>query len=129
MRVFIHVPKYYHLMMTYLYIQLVQSMPWSSLPKIDTEWKRKLATDILNNLSEARFVELEVKMKRTIWNLSQIPYYYIYYQLWKDSLNSDGHQFHQYQQNNHFALKWDVGNAGPGFFRTHWTNIDCFQQV
>ena len=53
-------------MMTYLYIQLVQSMPWSSLPKIDTEWKRKLATDILNNLSEARFVELEVKMKRTI---------------------------------------------------------------
>ena len=35
------------------------------------------------------------------------------------SLNSDGHQFHQYQQNNHLALKCDGGNAGPGFFRTH----------
>ena len=50
----------------YLYIQLVQSMPWNSPPKIDTEWKRKLATDILNNLSEARFVELEVKMRKRI---------------------------------------------------------------
>ena len=23
--------------------------------------------------------------------------------LWKESLNSDGHQFHQYQQNNHLS--------------------------
>ncbi|CAG2248392.1 DSTYK [Mytilus edulis] len=36
--------------------QLVQSMPWHSQPKIDLEWKKKLATDILSNLSEARLV-------------------------------------------------------------------------
>ena len=32
-------------------------MPWHSQPKIDLEWKKKLATDILSNLSEARFVK------------------------------------------------------------------------
>ncbi|CAC5365314.1 DSTYK [Mytilus coruscus] len=37
--------------------QLVQSMPWNSQPKIDLEWKKKLATDILSNLSEARLAK------------------------------------------------------------------------
>ena len=35
--------------------QLVQSMPWSTQPKIDEEWKRKAACDMLNSLSEARW--------------------------------------------------------------------------
>ena len=47
--------------------------------------------------------------------------------LWKESLNSDGHQFHQYQQNEQAPLvlteltehkkkttTYDVGNTGPG---------------
>ena len=54
------------MMTIYIYIQLVQSMPWNSPPKIDTEWKRKLATDILNNLSEARFVEFRSQNEKNI---------------------------------------------------------------
>jgi hypothetical protein len=46
--------------------------------------------------------------------------------LWKESLKSDGHQFHQYQQNEQTAListelaeqkkkmTYDVGNPVPG---------------
>jgi hypothetical protein len=44
--------------------------------------------------------------------------------LWKESLNRDVHQFHQYQQNEQSPLIWaeltehnkvnDVGNPGPG---------------
>lgn len=37
--------------------QLVQSMPWNSQPKIDVEWKKRLATDMLSNLSEARLAK------------------------------------------------------------------------
>jgi hypothetical protein len=43
----------------------------------------------------------------------------------KESLNSDGHQFHQYQQNEQLSLiiteltenkpQHDIGNGGPGF--------------
>ena len=31
-------------------------------------------------------------------------YYYYYSSLWKESLNSDGHQFNQYQQNKQSPL-------------------------
>lgn len=37
--------------------QLVQSMPWSTQPKIDLEWKRKAASDMLSSLSEARLAK------------------------------------------------------------------------
>ncbi|XP_048743808.1 dual serine/threonine and tyrosine protein kinase-like isoform X2 [Ostrea edulis] len=37
--------------------QLVQSMPWSAQPKIDLEWKRKAASDMLSSLSEARLAK------------------------------------------------------------------------
>ncbi|KAK3104050.1 hypothetical protein FSP39_024020 [Pinctada imbricata] len=37
--------------------QLVQSMPWSTQPKIDIEWKRKAASDMMNSLSEARLAK------------------------------------------------------------------------
>lgn len=34
--------------------QLMQSMPWKSPPIINREWKRKIAAEMLNSLSEAR---------------------------------------------------------------------------
>ncbi|KAH9487895.1 hypothetical protein Btru_067350 [Bulinus truncatus] len=37
--------------------QLVQSMPWKTSPVIDREWKKKVATDMLNNLSESRLAK------------------------------------------------------------------------
>jgi hypothetical protein len=46
----------------------------------------------------------------------------------KESLNSDGHQFHQYQQNEQLSLiiteltenkpQHDIGNGGPGLGQT-----------
>jgi len=48
--------------------------------------------------------------------------------LWKESLNSDGHQFHQYQQKRAItyhpkqthrtqkSTECDVGNPGPGLW-------------
>ena len=33
--------------------------------------------------------------------------------LWRESLNSDGHQFHLYQQNEQ-SPTYDVGNPDPG---------------
>ena len=46
----------------------------------------------------------------------------------KESLNSDGHQFHQYQQNEQLSLiiteltenrpQYDIGNRGPGLGQT-----------
>jgi len=43
-----------------------------------------------------------------------------FFSLWKESLKNDGHQFHQYQQNNELTehekntTTYDVGNPGPG---------------
>ncbi|XP_060084377.1 dual serine/threonine and tyrosine protein kinase-like [Ylistrum balloti] len=37
--------------------QLVKAMPWSTPPRIDLEWKKKAAADILANLSEARLAK------------------------------------------------------------------------
>ncbi|XP_053377441.1 dual serine/threonine and tyrosine protein kinase-like isoform X2 [Mercenaria mercenaria] len=37
--------------------QLVQAMPWSHSPKIDNEWKTKVAADMLANLSAARLAK------------------------------------------------------------------------
>jgi len=37
--------------------QLVQSMPWKSSPVVNTEWKRKVAQDMLSSLSEARLAK------------------------------------------------------------------------
>ena len=38
--------------------------------------------------------------------------------LWKERLNSDGQQFHQYPQNEHspltFTMTYDVRNPGSG---------------
>lgn len=60
-----------------------------------------------------------------------IVIYYTYgrinYHLWKESLNSDGQQFHQYQkkeksyvspQNSYKATAYDTRNAGPGVGQT-----------
>ncbi|XP_059150774.1 dual serine/threonine and tyrosine protein kinase-like [Physella acuta] len=37
--------------------QLVQSMPWKSSPAIDSEWKKKVASEMLNSLSESRLAK------------------------------------------------------------------------
>ncbi|XP_050411841.1 dual serine/threonine and tyrosine protein kinase [Patella vulgata] len=37
--------------------QLVRSMPWNAPPKIDEEWKMKVASEMLNSLSEARLAK------------------------------------------------------------------------
>ncbi|XP_033745013.1 dual serine/threonine and tyrosine protein kinase-like [Pecten maximus] len=37
--------------------QMVKAMPWSTAPRIDIEWKKKAAADILANLSEARLAK------------------------------------------------------------------------
>ncbi|KAK0063245.1 dual serine/threonine and tyrosine protein kinase [Biomphalaria pfeifferi] len=37
--------------------QLVQSMPWKSSPVIDSDWKKKVACEMLNNLSESRLAK------------------------------------------------------------------------
>ncbi|XP_041379735.1 dual serine/threonine and tyrosine protein kinase-like [Gigantopelta aegis] len=37
--------------------QLVQAMPWNTQPVIDAEWKKKVASDMLNSLSEARLAK------------------------------------------------------------------------
>ena len=34
--------------------QIVQSMPWSPPPKIDSEWKQIVAADMLSSLSESK---------------------------------------------------------------------------
>ena len=53
--------------------------------------------------------------------------------LWKVSLNSDGHKFQQYQQNEHPPLisinlmTFDVGNPDPGLGQTQ--TCDRVKQV
>ena len=59
------------------------------------------------------------------------PQRVIFTSLWKESLNSDGQQLHQYQQNQQSPLTWtlwtqkkntttyEVGNPGPGFGQAH----------
>ncbi|XP_046354627.2 dual serine/threonine and tyrosine protein kinase-like [Haliotis rufescens] len=37
--------------------QMVQSMPWKTPPKIDVDWKEKVAADMLGSLSEARLAK------------------------------------------------------------------------
>ncbi|CAL1546423.1 unnamed protein product [Lymnaea stagnalis] len=37
--------------------QLVQSMPWKTSPIIDREWKKKVASEMLSSLSEARLAK------------------------------------------------------------------------
>ncbi|XP_064606414.1 dual serine/threonine and tyrosine protein kinase-like [Liolophura sinensis] len=37
--------------------QLVQSMPWKTPPKVDNEWKKKVATDMLASLSASRLAK------------------------------------------------------------------------
>ncbi|BFZ10826.1 hypothetical protein BsWGS_13864 [Bradybaena similaris] len=37
--------------------QLVQSMPWKSSPVVDSEWKRKVASEMLSSLSESRLAK------------------------------------------------------------------------
>jgi hypothetical protein len=53
-----------------------------------------------------------------------IVYKLILISLWKESSNSDGHQFHQYQQNiNSLITKRlqhnDIGNSGPDLGQAH----------
>jgi hypothetical protein len=51
------------------------------------------------------------------------------YLLWKESLNNDGHQFHQYEQNKQSSLIFteykkdhDIGNPGPGWVQAQKYN-------
>ncbi|KAL8595249.1 hypothetical protein ACOMHN_043401 [Nucella lapillus] len=37
--------------------QLMMSMPWKSPPEVDGEWKKKVATEMLSSLSEARLAK------------------------------------------------------------------------
>ncbi|KAL5015303.1 hypothetical protein ScPMuIL_009573 [Solemya velum] len=37
--------------------QMMQSMPWSSTPKIDAEWKKRIASQMIKSLSEARLAK------------------------------------------------------------------------
>ena len=39
-----------------VYLQLVQAMPWSTPPRIDDEWKKKVAAEMLASLSAGRLV-------------------------------------------------------------------------
>ena len=43
-----------------LCLQLMHSMTWSNSTKIDSAWKRKVATDMLDSLSEYRYVEVYI---------------------------------------------------------------------